>query len=161
MLCTHSSVPSLQISAKVLVRGLVKFVPTLAQLAGTYFTKPRTKTLADLYTSDKHCTNELNGQVIFAPPPPPPPPLLIQSINQHLREEFHQILCLSLPLQLNDPSITRCVAGCAAPNVVYGCQGQCFCDRFNGLMMNRNREHICILPFGGGGFRGELFINLL
>ena len=38
----------IQRSAKVLVRGLVKFVPALAKLAGTSFTKPRTKTLADL-----------------------------------------------------------------------------------------------------------------
>ena len=40
----------LQRSAKVLVQGLVKFVPALAQLAGTNFTKPRTKTLANLCT---------------------------------------------------------------------------------------------------------------
>ena len=39
---------SIQRSAKVLVRGLVKFVPALAQLAGTSFTKSRTNTLADL-----------------------------------------------------------------------------------------------------------------
>ena len=38
----------MQRSAKVLVRGLVKFVPALAQLAGTNLTKPRTKALADL-----------------------------------------------------------------------------------------------------------------
>ena len=43
---------SIQRSAKVLVRGLVKFVLALAQLAGTNFTTPRTKTLADLCTSD-------------------------------------------------------------------------------------------------------------
>ena len=39
-----------QISAKVLVLGLVKFVPALASLAGTDFTKPSSKTLADLCT---------------------------------------------------------------------------------------------------------------
>ena len=43
-----------QRTAKVLVRGLVKFVPALAQLAGTNFTKPRTKTFADLCTDKKH-----------------------------------------------------------------------------------------------------------
>ena len=38
----------IQRSAKVLVHGLVKFFPALAWLAGTNFTKPRTKTLADI-----------------------------------------------------------------------------------------------------------------
>ena len=37
-----------QRSAKVSVSGLVQFVPALAYLAGTKFTKPRTNTLADL-----------------------------------------------------------------------------------------------------------------
>ena len=41
----------------------------------------------------------------------PPPLILIQSINQHLQGEFHQILFSLFPQQMNDPSITRCVAG--------------------------------------------------
>ena len=35
---------TVQRSAKVLVRGLVKFAPALAKLAGTNFTKPHTNT---------------------------------------------------------------------------------------------------------------------
>ena len=53
VLATGSDSPSVykvQTSAKVFVRGLVKFVPAHASLAGTNFTKPRTKTLADLFT---------------------------------------------------------------------------------------------------------------
>ena len=42
---------TVQRSAKILVRGLVKFVPAIAYLAGTNFTKPRTKTLADKYSA--------------------------------------------------------------------------------------------------------------
>ena len=42
------SIGTTQRSAKVLVRGLVKCVPALALLAGTNFTKPRTKTLANV-----------------------------------------------------------------------------------------------------------------
>ena len=41
----------IQRSAKVLARGLVKFVPALAKLAGANFTKkPHTNTFADLCT---------------------------------------------------------------------------------------------------------------
>ena len=51
------STTSVQRSAKVLECGLVKFVPDLAYLAGTNFTKPRTKTKADLCTflGNSHC----------------------------------------------------------------------------------------------------------
>ena len=41
----------LQRSAKVLVRGMVKFVPASEARAGTNLTKPRTKALADLCMS--------------------------------------------------------------------------------------------------------------
>ena len=48
--CGKDVADKIQRSAKVFVRGLVKFAPALAQLAGTNFTKPPTKTLADLCT---------------------------------------------------------------------------------------------------------------
>ena len=41
-------------------------------------------------------------------------------------------------------------AGRQTPSVVFGRQRPCFCDRFNGRMMKRNRELICISLFGGG-----------
>ena len=70
----------------------------------------------------------------------------VHNINQHLQEVFHQIL-----FSMNDPSITRCVAGRQAgrqtPSVVFGRQRPCFCDRFNGRMMKRNRELIYIPLF--------------
>ena len=48
-LFVRSSSCNFQRSAKVLVHGLVKYVPGSSARAGTNFTKPRTKTLADLY----------------------------------------------------------------------------------------------------------------
>ena len=54
---------TVQRSAKVLVHGLVKFVPASLARAGTNFTKPRTKTLADLCIS-RSCIVFLNFTVI-------------------------------------------------------------------------------------------------
>ena len=42
---------------RVLVRGLVKFVPAMLARAGANFTQPRTKILADLCTMRLHESN--------------------------------------------------------------------------------------------------------
>ena len=63
----------LQRSAKVFVRGLVKFVPALAYLAGTNFTKPRTKTLANLCTTTNQisaCCQQINLALLGTDSPP-------------------------------------------------------------------------------------------